>query len=188
MKVKLGHISTKFILAMIALLPSGLFAQNPVIMPHLGTDTLRIDRSNCYTILDPGGYSNYTNNEDSWLYVVSSSGPFRLNLSYQTGVNGDDGDYIDIYYGNDTNVYHEHYYDSGTNIFSSNSYGGAGDSCVLIHFHSNNYASFSGYEIRVEYPNSIHSWDAQSHADSSITISWLDNIAEATEWTVTYYC
>ena len=188
MKVKLGHISTKFILAMIALLPFGLFAQNPVIMPHLGTDTLRIDRSNCYTILDPGGYSNYTNNEDSWLYVVSSSGPFRLNLSYQTGVNGDDGDYIDIYYGNDTNVYHEHYYDSGTNIFSSNSYGGAGDSCVLIHFHSNNYASFSGYEIRVEYPNSIHSWDAQSHADSSITISWLDDVAEATEWTVTYYC
>ena len=58
----------------------------------------------------------------------------------------------------------------------------------MIHFHSNNYASFRGYEIEVEYPNSISDWDAQSYADSSMTITWQDNASEATEWTITYFC
>lgn len=188
MKTTLGHFSTRLLLAMMTLLPYGLFAQSTVIMPHHDSDTLHINRHNNYTILDPGGYSNYSNNEDSWLYIFSSTGPFRLKLSYQTSVSDDCSDYIDIYYGSDTNVDHSHYCGSGAATWQSDNYWWVEGRSALIHFHSNNFASFSGFEIQVEYPNSIFNWDAQSHADSSMTLSWTDTVGEATEWTVTYFC
>ena len=181
--------SIGILILLTALLPSVSFAQQVVVMPHHGSDTLTINRQNCYTILDPGGFSNYSNNEDSWLFIVSTSGPFRLKVNYQTGVNADCNDFVRIYYGSDTNNYNRQYCGSGSATWQSHDYWWRHpDTCALIHFHSNNYASFRGYEIEVEYPNSISDWDAQSYADSSMTITWQDNASEATEWTITYFC
>ena len=106
--------SIGILILLTALLPSVSFAQQVVVMPHHGSDTLTINRQNCYTILDPGGFSNYSNNEDSWLFIVSTSGPFRLKVNYQTGVNADCSDFIRIYYGSDTNNYNRQYCGSGS--------------------------------------------------------------------------
>ena len=38
------------------LLPSLANAQQVVVMPHHGADTLTVSRQNCYTIMDPGGF------------------------------------------------------------------------------------------------------------------------------------
>ena len=175
------------VFAIMAFIPFVLPAQNIVVMPHHGTDTISINRQNCYTILDPGGYSNYSNNEDSWLYIHSTSGPFRLKIDYQTGINGDCADFIRIYYGFDTNTYSYQYCETGSDTWYSESWT-SNPYDAVIYFHSNNYASFRGFEIQVEYPNSIQNWNTLSPTDSSITLTWQDTISDATEWTVTYFC
>lgn len=180
MKYRITHSLLAF--AACLFLSAELRAQTIVVMPHNGTDTLTINRQACYTILDPGGHSNYPNNEDSWLYLRSTSGPFSLKIDYQTGTNGDCSDYIRIYNGFDTNSPYQHYCETGSDTWHST------QDCAVIHIHSNNYASFSGFEIQAEYPNSIYGWNTASSTDSSITLSWLDTINQASQWTVTYFC
>ena len=167
---------------LIALLPGWLVGQQVVVMPHRGIDSLTVNRQNCYTILDPGGYSNYTNNEDSWLYIRSTSGNFKLRMNYQTSANGDCNDYFDMYYSADSNNSYYRYCGVGENTWS------VGEEGTLIHFHSNAYASFQGFEIRVLYPNTIYNWGSQTVDDSTVTLTWEDSQADATEWTITYFC
>lgn len=171
-----------FILSAIVI-PGTVHAQQDIVMPHRGVDTLTIDRQHCYTILDPGGYSNYTNNEDSWLYINSTDGNFILQMDYQTsGGNDDCNDYFDIYYYADSNSAYSRFCNTGHNSWRSSSAG------TLIHFHSNGYASFRGFEIKVFFPNTIHSWAFQPVDDSTVTLTWDDNSSQATAWTITYFC
>ena len=171
------------ILMLLSLLLPGLAnAQQVVVMPHHGADTLTVSRQNCYTIMDPGGQANYTNNEDSWLLIHSTSGVFALKMVYEMGSDGDCNDYIDIFYGSDSNAYSERYCATGSAMV----HGGSDD--MLVRFHSNNYASFRGFEIQVYYPNSIANWNYHAVDDSTVTITWDDDLADATEWTVTYFC
>lgn len=167
---------------LIALLPSLMVGQQVVVMPHRGTDSLTINRQNCYTILDPGGYSNYVNNEDSWLYIHSTSGNFILQMNYQTSANNDCSDYFDVYYTTDSNGIYSRYCNTGTTTWRSQYEG------TLIHFRSNAYASFQGLEIQILFPNTIYNWASQVVDDSTVTLTWEDRLTDATEWTITYFC
>ena len=53
------------LLAILMIVSYSVSAQNTIIMPHQGADTLYILPTGCYTILDPGGTGKYQNNEDS---------------------------------------------------------------------------------------------------------------------------
>gem|GEM_PF-1137633 len=183
MQYKKRQLTIRLSALLILLLPAFLFAQQVVVMPHLGTDTLTINRQNCYTILDPGGYSNYSNNENSWLYIYSTSGSFMLRLNYETSATDDCSDYFDIYSTADSNSWPSRYCGS-----SSNGMWWSGDTSSLIHFRSNTHASFRGYEIQVIFPNTIYNWASQAVDDSTITLTWDDNLPEATGWTITYFC
>ena len=165
---KTGILGMLMLLAV--LFPGPTSAQQVVVMPHNGTDTLTVNRQNCYTIMDPGGYSNYTNNEDSWLLIHSTSGTFSLKMEYETGINGDCNDYIDIFYGSDSNAWSQRYCATGSALVHS------GSDDMLIRFHSNNYASFRGFEIQVYYPNSINNWNYHAVNDSTVTLTWDDDL------------
>ena len=109
MQYKKIQLAYRLLILLTIALPATSTAQQVVVMPHRGTDSLTIDRQNCYTILDPGGYSNYSNDEDSWLYIHSTSGNFILRVNHQMGINDCD-DYLDIYYsGADTNAVSSRY-------------------------------------------------------------------------------
>ena len=163
-----------------------LQAQTTVIMPHQDTAVLYINQSNCYTILDPGGLAHYDNNEDSWLYIISDNGNFSLNIDYKTGGYDDGNDYIDIYYDtnihSDPNLYHEHYCGVGSSLWNS------WYDRALIHFHSNPYAVFDGFSIQVQFGNSISYQPEQILSNSSLQLSWDDYQADASQWTVHYFC
>ena len=167
---------------MIAILPATAIGQEVVVMPHHGIDTLTIDRSHCYTILDPGGYSNYSNNEDSWLVINSTSGRFTLRVNYELGVNRDCLDYLDVHDSPDSSSQYYRICNSGN---MERRIWGSG---TALHFHSNTFAAFWGYEIAVYFPNTISNWASQSVNDSTITLTWDDELAESTEWTITYFC
>ena len=173
---------SKILALMLLALPVIVSAQQTVVMPHNATDSITVSRNYCYTILDPGGLSNYTNNEDSWLLIHSTSGAFNLKLNYETGINGDCNDYIDIYQGIDSNAYFERFCASGSSEVNSWS------SDVLIHFRSNAYASFRGFEILLSYPNTIYNWAYTPVNDSTVTLTWDDYLTESSQWTITYFC
>ena len=173
---------SKILALMLLAFPGIVSAQQTVVMPHNATDSITVSRNYCYTILDPGGLSNYTNNEDSWLLIHSTSGAFNLKLNYETGINGDCNDYIDIYQGIDSNAYFERFCASGSSEVNSWS------SDVLIHFRSNAYASFRGFEILLSYPNTIYNWAYTPVNDSTVTLTWDDYLTESSHWTITYFC
>ncbi len=179
MRNKIGFIG---LITLLMLLSVSASAQQVVVMPHNGTDSLTINRQNCYTILDPGGLSNYANNEDSWLQIHSTSGNFLLRVTYETSASGDCSDYIDIFQGTDSTASSRRFCGFGSDTW----YCWSND--ALIHFHSNAYASFSGFEIAVYYPGTIYNWSDTALNDSTVALTWDDSESGATEWTITYYC
>lgn len=182
MRNKNRYLPIRLFILAVFFLHSVAFAQQVVVMPHRSTDTLTIDRQHCYTILDPGGYSNYSNDENSWLYINSTSGDFILQLNYQTGASNDCSDYLDIYSAADSNTVYTRFCDIGSDSWHSSTSG------TLIHFRSNAYASFQGFEMKILFPNSIYNWNYQPVNDSTVTLTWDDQLEESTQWTVTYYC
>lgn len=158
------------------------FAQQTVIMPHDGEDTLWVDRSSCYTILDPGGERNYGHNEDSWLVILSEdSRAFFLDIEYETGPYDDGNDYIEVFKDTTTSSSRDYYCGQGHNV--SNCWNGR----CLLHFHSNQYGAYSGFKITVRFDNGISGFASQPVAPHQVRLSWRDNDLAADSWRVIYW-
>lgn len=160
-------------------IPTGSTLAQEIVMPHNGTDTVYVTKSACMTILDPGGIYNYFHNEDSWLYVLSDDDAFNLDINYETGPYDDGNDYIEVFYD--------------TTEYSSRSYiGGKGQKTLsmnrrcLIHFHSNQYGAYHGFEIKVKFYNGIGNSHAVVTGPASARISWTDENVSSTSWQVVY--
>lgn len=156
-----------------------LHAQTTVIMPHQGSDTLFITDTGCYTILDPGGLGKYSNNEDSYLYLVSNAS-FYLDIEYETGHQDDGKDWLRIYYDTTLNTYSEYMCGIGTcNHYMWNSR-------ALLHFHSNSYNTFEGFTIRVRHVPSMYNYQFTVIDTNSVQLTWDESRNDATSWTVYY--
>lgn len=153
-----------------------------VVMPNRGVDTIYLSQDTCYTILDPGGLQKYAHNEDSWLYIISPHLNFNLKVTYQTGAYDDGGDWIRIYDEPNPNTGSYHYCCGEGTDDIDNWWGG-----VLIHFHSNNYAAYDGFEIQVRYMNTISNQSVQLVNDTTVTLTWSDDNTNASQWVVSYY-
>lgn len=151
-------------------------------MPHQAADTLYITGDTCFTIQDPGGTQKYGHNEDSWLYVVASSRSVHLQINYQTGPYDDGLDWLRIYPSLDSNDWYYNYCGEGEGRIDF------GGNDFLIRFHSNNYAAYDGYEIKVMYDNTVQDHQFTQVNDYTGVLTWSDNNTAATAWTVTYYC
>jgi len=150
-------------------------------MPHQGVDTLYVSSTGCYTILDPGGTGKYSNNEDSYLYIIADEN-FWLDVDYETGHIDDGKDWIRIYY--DTVQWYSHEYFCGTGQREMQLWYNR----ALIHFHSNNYNSFDGFTITLRRYSSIYNHSFSSPSSSSVTLSWHDSRTDASSWQVFYSC
>ncbi len=168
-----------FFLCLCLFFATSLKAQTTVVMPEGGVDTLYVTSTGCYRILDPGGEGKYRNNEDSYLYIIGTE-PFYLQCEYELGHTNDGKDWMRIY--QDTvDWYGSDYLDgSGTReiFFWTNR--------ALIHFHSNSYNTFDGFEIKLEHQSSIYNLYDTALSTTSVRLMWEDSRSGATQWTVYY--
>ena len=176
-----GRIKRLVLLVALLLLSFASMSQTTVVMPHLGSDTLLVSPTGCYTILDPGGWGRYENGEDSWLWIVGEQ-VFYLQVEYEVGHSDDGKDWIEVFY--DTVTW-----------YSSTRMGGTGkrelqmwSNRALVHFHSNNYNSFDGFVMRVEQPSTVYNMQYTALSESSVQLTWEDSKIGANTWTVHYWC
>lgn len=155
-------------------------AQTTVVMPHQGRDTLYISSTGCYTILDPGGTGKYQNNEDSYLCIIGTE-PFYLECNYELGHTDDGKDWVQIF--QDT-----------VDWYGYNQLGGIGQQRIhfwstraLVHFHSNAYNTFDGFELKVLHQSTVYNLsDSTLPAGNAVRLSWEDSRYSASLWTIEY--
>ena len=167
------------LLAILMIVSYSVSAQNTIIMPHQGADTLYILPTGCYTILDPGGTGKYQNNEDSYLWIVGEE-QFFIQTEYELGHTDDGKDWVRIYQDTVTWNGYDQMGGEGTRetyLWSHR---------ALIHFHSNNYNTFDGFVMRIEQIPSINNLQYTALSESSVRLTWDDWRTEATSWTVYY--
>ncbi len=177
------YAELKSIALMLLLFGSAFYAgaQTTVIMPHQGVDTLYVSSTGCYTILDPGGYGKYTNNEDSYLYIIADES-FYLETEFETGHQDDGKDWIRVYY--DTNDWYGYEYMCGEGTRDQHLWTGR----ALIHFHSNSYNTFEGFRMQLVHTPSVFNPEYTVIDTSSVHLTWSDYRSDATSWTVYYSC
>ncbi len=158
-------------------------AQNTVVMPHQGVDTLWVTPSGCYTVLDPGGTGKYQNNEDSYLYVISTdNSSMYFQVEYEFGYTNDGKDWLRIYSDTVTWVWSSYFAGAGK------SQAGVVSSRALFHFHSNAYNTYDGFTITIQHYNTVYNQNYTTVNDSTIHLTWQDYNNSASEWTVYYTC
>ena len=156
-------------------------AQQSIVMPHQAADTIYLNSTDCYTILDPGGIGKYMHNEDSYLYIISNE-PFIIDIEYETGYVDDGKDWIRIYY--DTVDWNGDEYMCGTGHRTIDNWSGL----AKIYFHSNNFNSYDGFTIRLLHRSSISPGIPVMVGTNSVNLNWNDGNSSATSWTVYYAC
>lgn len=149
-------------------------SSDTLIMGYRSNDTLFINPTSCYTILDPGASNNYFRNDHSQLTILSSNGKgFRITGSY----NISSSDYLYIYDGSQWNSYY-----GGDGRFYLNCPNGSAQFC----FYSNNQNEAPGFSFSINQPDTaIHHLQVTGITTNSATISWND-ASESTEWEVHY--
>ncbi len=183
----IANIYCKVLLYRMALLTLLFFcgfnvsAQQVVIMPRQGIDTLYVSTDTCYTILDPGGTGNYMHNEDSWLLIISRDeySGFSLQGEYDLGSEYYGADYLDVYYDTSTTSGYANYAGKGTMDAYRNR--------TLLHLHTNNYAAFTGFSLQIKFDRTIGSYTETIVNDSTLLLSWDDYNQDATMWSVQYW-
>ena len=161
------------------LLPSVAVCQTTVVMPHMGVDTLYVSSTGCYRIVDPGGEGKYANNEDSYLYIIATE-PFWLRCDYELGHTNDGKDWLRVY--QDTVDWYGSEYMDGSGSRECHLW----SSRALVHFHSNGYNTFDGFELLVEQVSSIGGMSYEPLGGGSVRLEWEDWRGDASEWTVYY--
>lgn len=151
------------------LLPLHVAAQ--IIMPATGDTTITILTNGSYSILDPGGYSDYPADCNATLTLQSADGrPFTLTGYY----NIDDGNYLTIYQGPSTDYPIENFYtNSGTlKVFC---YSGQ----VTLKFVSDFFGMASGFQLNVCFPE-IYDVNFYGTNTTYTHFSWMGGNSTAT--------
>ncbi len=150
-------------------------------MPRQGVDTLYVSFDTCYTILDPGGMSNYEHNEDSWLLIVcrEGTGGFYLQGDYDLGSEYSGADYLHVYYDTAATSGYTPYTGKGRLEVHRNR--------TLLYLHTNNYAAYEGLRLHIRFDNTISTPIETPLNDSTVHLAWDDYNPNAGEWRVSYW-
>lgn len=143
-----------------------------IVMPTHGADTLTIQHGDCYTILDPGGYSNYFPSDTSVIVIQTATGE---GLYYNIQWNVDDELYI-----TDDNGYE---YRMQEKSYNRQRWVPGGK--VRVRLQSNEAIQTSGLVMTLMTASSAFGPNYQNMTDSTVTITWQDT-SSATAWQFRY--
>lgn len=155
-------------------------SQTILIVPSNSISTVTLTPGITYTVLDPGGSSNYPGNCNGSLVLSAPGRLIRISGSYYTETHYDN---VSISQGTtENNTLVESYTGSGNvdlEVYNS----------VVIHFHSDYSVSYSGFQFTVTtcspVPESITNITISETA-TNLHINWTDTNAAATSWKVIY--
>lgn len=195
MKVKweTAYPGRAFVLMLLLWLGGRTATAQVYTMPHNGVDTLYVDMSMCgTTILDPGGEQHYGRGEDSWLYIISTMGRFRIEGHYDIagdpsatsiGSTADIGDYLAIHYDATNTSY--------KTLYTGNGFASKRLTRTLLHFHSDpstgtpDDSTGWGLELHITYEGYVGDIDPFVLNDSAYRITWR-NPCRGTRWRLGY--
>lgn len=150
-------------------------SQTTVTMQHQGRDTVYLNPTSSYTILDPGGYSDYGQNcKDTLVLISYNHEPFILSGTYTIT----SADYFAIFQGSNTHYPLENFY-SGEGTINIYCHEGA----ITIIFFSRRTVGATGFEFSLCFPTirNPHVERTNSHYTN---VCWSDESNYA--WQVSY--